>query len=775
MGYEFYNDTHYNQDRIDARVDYDLNAQHRLFVRFNWDRVNATDLMNNADAAYPGMKSGIYKTNDFNVAFGSNYMLNPKMVNELRVGFFRTATDYERPERSTGMMMYSNIWTDPLNVSSPKSLRYPSFEIADTFSHSRNTHSFKYGFSVRRSRMDSTDYSGVYPTATFNNGNGNTPLVGPDVLTEISSEDRAVFENLYNNLLGRFNSVSQTFQSSRNDVLAAGSPRERKFATLAFSGFVQDSWKIRPNVTLNLGLRYEFNTVPEEKNGYQSVLEQASQISDIANIADFRVRTGDDWYKGSKTNFAPRVGAAWDIFGTGSTVLRGSYGIYYDAMIGSIINLIDQNSYGFSQTVTAYPNENGTDVRLRDGFAVTQPALLPDQPGATRSISIAALNPDLKTPRAQQIQLTLERRWLGMILEAGYTRTRGQKLFQYLNLNQTKISEDFLTSFQELEAYRDKGTPVSASNTLARIFGTPLAAFEALQGVNFDIGRIGAVADTLDRRYYENYQAVGISDFYIRNFPQFDQFIYGTNAAESWYDALRVGIRKTSTNYGFKAYYTWSKSLDTFSSNGASYTSPLDSLNPKASKGFSDFDRKHVLNVAWRYALPFGRNLDEESDMPGWVTALFYGWNVGTLITYESGARFSVISGIENQYGGVYGLADFTRTGGKLGRRYSHEGNVYWIDPTSAGQFSSPDVGRPGTSGRNAFVGPRYFNMDMSLYKNFRFHGTQAIQLRLEAYNIFNNTHFATPDNNLRSPWFGTINSTVGNPRLMQVAFRYQF
>lgn len=778
-GYQFNSDAYLDGEQINVRVDHDLDPRHRFFIRFAWNRTEATDTGSASEAPFPGEESGIRKTNDFSLVAGSHFALNPTMVNELRVGFQRTATDYERPGGSLGPMLVSNSWTSPQVTSFPRSYRSPSFEISDHFSQARNIHAFKYGGAVRRTRLGSTEYDGAYPRISFTRDFGNIPsgAIGPSDAMEISLEDRESFENLYNDLLGRVGSIGQTYQSNLRDFLPGGSPRERDFALLELSAFVEDNWKIRRNLTLNLGLRYEFHTVPEELNGIQGVLDRASEVSPSARISDFTIRPGDGWYSAPLGNFAPRAGFAWDIFETGSTVLRGSYGIHYDPLIMGAARFVDRNTPGLSRDVAVYPNESGTDYRLSDDLPMP---LRPEAPGlepaADRGSSVAVLDSDLSAPRIHQFHLTLERRLWGAVWEAGYTRTRGRDLFQYLNLNQPRIGEDFLQAFRELQAYRNSGVPVPESNTLVRIFGTPLGAFDALKGFTFDSGQAGVAADTLDRDYSHLYAAAGVSPFYLRNFPQFDRFLFGTNAAESWHDALRLGIRKSTYNYNLRASYTWSKSLDTTSTDGSDPVSTVDASNPKSEKAYSDFDREHVLNVTVDYAFPFGRNPDSDYDFPGWVNALFSGWNLGAIWTWESGARFDVTSGLQTRFPGVASLANLDREGtGLLGTLYTENGTVYWISPATAEKFSYPVAGAQGDSGRNAFVGPKYFNLDMALHKRFLFRETQAIQFRLEAYNIFNNTRFALPNNNIDSPGFGAITSTVGTPRLLQVALRYQF
>ena len=313
-----------------------------------------------------------------------------------------------------------------------------------------------------------------------------------------------------------------------------------------------------------------------------------------------------------------------------------------------------------------------------------------------------------------------------------------------------------------------------ASNTLLRIFGSPIAALDALGGTVLDTGQAGLAADILDRNYFSNYAAAGVSDFYIRNFPQFDNFLYGSSSSKSWYNALQLGIRKSSRSYNFRAYYTWSKSLDTISADGSSFVSPADSLNPEQNKAPSDFDRTHVFNLAFSYALPFGRTRSADSDTPKWIGAAFGGWNVGLLWIRESGQRFSVNSGLQNQYAGVTGLADFSGDR-SMGQIYHNNGIVYWFDTAQARLFTYPGPGEASNSGRNSFTGPGFENLDLLLYKRFFIRESKSLQFRIEAFNVLNSTNFSVPDTNLYSPTFGTVVSTQGNPRRLQVALRFQF
>ncbi len=779
-GYRFDNPVHTNQDRFAVRVDRSVSDKHHLFVRFNWDRTDATDILNNAEAPYVDEPAGNLNVNNWGVAVGSDYAISPNMINELRIGYLRPRTELKRDARSTGLMIVPNSFNSPLDASFPRSFETPAFEINDNLSLSKKQHFLKYGFTYRRTLQSNLDFTGVYPNATFGRDHGNAPAssIGPSEQSEISSTGRITFENLYNDLLGRVESIGQTFNANFSSFLPAGTARDRNFASQEYAAFIQDNWRAKPNLTINVGLRYEFSTVPHEKNGLQAVLDKASQISKTANIEDFVFVQGDNWYSRKMTNFAPRIGFAWDMFSSGKTLIRGGYGVYYDRLIGGITNIIDQNTSPLSKSVATYPNQAETDLRLSDTLS------FPQQPGApetallnTRSADVAVLDPNLSTPRVHHFSIALEKRWLGAVFEVGYVGTRGKKLFQYLNFNQTKTGGDFLQAFKELQAYRSSGTPVSDTNTLVRIFGTPLAAMNALEASNLDSGQAGLAANNLDLSFSNLYASAGVSDFYIRNFPQFETFAFGTNSAESRYDALQVGIRKSTQNSHLRAYYTWSKSTDNMSTDGSAYVSARDSFNPGLSKTPSDFDRTHVVTLAYDYALPIGRTSQDDSDMPRWVGFLFGGWNLGALLVWESGPRFSVNSGLQTQYANVPSLANLSADANRdlLGNIVQLNGRVYWFDTDQLKQFTFPAAGEDGNSGRNSFTGPKYINLDCVLHKKFMVGEKQAIQFRFEAYNVINRANFGPPNTNIFDSGFGIISSTKGNPRTLQVALRYQF
>jgi hypothetical protein len=311
------------------------------------------------------------------------------------------------------------------------------------------------------------------------------------------------------------------------------------------------------------------------------------------------------------------------------------------------------------------------------------------------------------------------------------------------------------------------------------MFGSAMAALEAIgadsRGISYvDSNQAGIAANIIDSSYFDRYAAAGLSDYYLRNYPQFDTFIVGTDAGRSWYDALQFGFRANSGPLRLRGYYTWSKSLDTLSADGDSFVSPLDSLNPLANKAPSDFDRRHAINLTSSFNVPFGRNRRWGSESSRVLNHILGNWDVGLVSLWQTGARFSVYSGLQTLYAGVDSLSNYSSSVVPGSLNYPSIG-VYWFNLEELALFSAPQAGELGTSSRNFFRGPQYLNVDLTLFKGFNIGDNKRIQVRGEFYNLFNRTHFGIPVNHLSDQSFGTFTSTIGAPRRIQFALRFSF
>ena len=775
-GHRFLNPIDGRANQFTVRVDHNLADNHRIFYRHSWSNGDEVDWRHNADPTFPGQAAGREKVDRWGFALGSDWAFTPLRINAFRFGWQSASSELLRPARLAAPMMISGLWTDPLNPEFPSSRGSRVFEFADHLTILRKEHEFKVGFHARFATQTSSTLAGSYPDVTFGTLYGNVPpsSVGPGI-TQITSDERQQFEELYNALLGRMETVSQTYHGDLQTYQPPGTPRTRDFALHEYGAFLQDDWRLTKNLSVSLGVRFDFSGAPVERNKLQAVLDQAGSIQAGDPISDFEINPGQTWYKSNYENVAPRVGFVWHPRDELGLTIRGSYGVYFDRLAGGATDLVDVNTPGYSTKSSRYPNQSRVDVRLSDGIP------LPEQPGkpaltlpVTRSTTAAIFDPELSSARVEQFAFTFQKELVRNItVEAGYVGTRGTRLYQYANPNQLKIEGDFLTSFKEIQAFRSNHTPVPASNTLVRIFGSVDGVVKAIGGATIDRGEAGTAADITDRIYYGRYPAAGLSSFYLRDFPQFDKLLMGADRGLSNYDSAQVRMRRRSGALNVEAGYTWSQSSDTISGDGGRYEAPIDSNNLSLNEGRSDGDRLNVFTAALTYNLAPAWNT-WLSDQPRWIAELASGWQFGVLALYESGLPFTISSGRRTTGSDLNSWADYDGDH-DIGDVIRSTYGVYYYYLNQIQSFTMPQAGEPGTSGRNTFRGPDYFNLDLSVVKQFHVKETNQVTLRVEIYNFLNTTHFGMPVVNLSSTAFGRITNTVGTPRRIQVGLRFSF
>ncbi len=785
LGFRFNTPNNNLNDQFTIKGDYNITEKQHIFFRESWGRTSAIDTLNSADAPFPGGVQGTQGGHRWGYSTGHDWTVSPSIVNEFRYGYQSASVGFLRPERPQGEAIIPNTWTNPILAAFAQARNSPVYQFTDNVTWIKHNHAFKFGVRTEWTDQFGTNDAGIYPNVSLSaSANGATPTVTPATVAPIAAADLTRFQGYYNNLLGRISSIQTTFYSDLNTFQPAGSTRVRNFEYHEIGLFAQDDWKVRRNLTINIGLRWEYTANPSEQNDLQGTLVQAASVNFSSNIDNLTVKQTNQYYNNNYHSFAPRFGFAWDPKGDGKMSIRGGYGIFYDRLLGAISGLVDGNTPGFSQSVPVFPNAvAGADVRLSD-----KPAL-PGQPAApvltlpaTRSTSIVILNPNLTTGYVQQFNLNIQRQIAkGTVIDVGYVGNRGTKLFYADDVNQDKIYGDFLTSFQQLQAFQASGTAVPASNTLVKVFGTPAAAITALGSSNVQTGQVRLGADNIDSvaANFNKYAAAGVSEFYLRNFPQYFQLIEGNNNGRSWYNSLQVSLRRQVGALRMTVNYTRSKSVDDYAGEGNGFNEPIDNTNWRANVGRSAFDIPNVFNTSVTYTLPIGKGKRFGSSMPTWADRVVGGWDLGGLWSWNSGSPMTLSSGRATGPADVNTWANFSgdrNEGGIL-----RQGNgVFYFDPTEIAAFTNtanfPVAGSIGSAGRNTFRGPRFFNVDVSLVKKFRVTEKTAVSFRAEAYNVFNNVNFANPGFNINTPaTFGQITSTVANPRFMQMALRFDF
>ena len=785
--YRFNTPADSNRDTWLARFDHKMTDRMNLFFRASLLRETSVDVINMGDPPFPGQAAGLLNPRAEGFSLGGDWTLSPSTTNSFRAGRSLISLEMTRPARLAGAMISATEWTNPLNPEFPHRAASTIYELTDHLSHVLQGHTVKAGADIRLLHIENTGAKSdpIYPTVLMNNDNAKVPSdIGPSS-GAISIADRRRFENLYNQLLGRISNVQQIFYSDLSQFLPAGTTRVRNFRSHEYHAFVQDDWKLRRNLALNVGLRYEFNGVPFERDGLQGTVDKAAQISRATQMSGLTVVRSSRWYTNDWNNFAPRFGLVWDPRGDGKAAVRASYGIFYDDLIGNTFLVVDNGTPGLSFTPRNFPNEAGQDKRLSDGIPLVPP---PDAPQLRqpldRSQNLTLFSPNLRAGYVHTYSFSVQREVArNTVIDAAYVGKRAVKLIMQVNFNQKRIDGDFLNAFRELQAFDSPGATVPPTNTLVRLFGSTAAAVKAITVNTIKSGAVGSAADTVDVHNYQLYAQAGLSDFYIRNFPQYNVVNELTNEGRSYYDSFQLSLRRQTGNARFAVNYTWSKSIDL----GAITSNQIDNFNLRLNRARSDFDRPQVLTAAATYALPRVKARPADANLPCWLNSLASGWGLGLLAIWESGSVFSVMSGAQTAATSSSTFADYAgdRNAGGVDRRGA---GVYWSSLEDAAIFAIPAAGQIGNSGRNAFRGPRLFNTDLSLSKRFVIAERHAILFRAEAYNLFNNVNFANPSADLSVPnSFGRITTTVqgqpgaplgepfGGPRVLQLAVKWMF
>lgn len=777
-----------------GKVDWQLSQLHRVFFRYSKLKQESVDNLNNAERTFPSQKDGAILNDRYGFSVGSDWTLSPTLINEFRAGHQFGLSQFLRPDRQAGPAVITILFTDPINSSFASNRNTPVNDFTDNLTVLRGKHTLKTGLNFRNVKQFNENFAGIYPNVNLARVNGNIApgAIGPQVgQSGVSSAVRQQFESLYNDVLGRVGQISTTYYSDLAQFQEAGLPRARNFDYKEFGTFFQDDWKIRPNLTLNIGLRWEYFGAPTEINGFQGTLNRAADVNAFSNIDDFKITRQNSWFPSDRNNFAPRFGFAWDPFKNGKTSIRGSYGVFFDRMIGSAINTVDGNTPGFAQTINTFPNATPGANRSVAGLAASE---FPIKPGApdlapalTRQTSVVLMDPNLRTGYVHHFSIGVQHEIArNTVFEIGYVRTMGVKLFTNRDLNQPKIEGDFLNSFKELQAFRASGTAPSSSNTLVRLFGSPAAAVSAIGGGTIDQGLAGTAANTVDTSAanFNRYSSAGISNFYLRNFPQFNQFIFGTNDGRSHYNGLQTSLSRNAGGLRATINYTYSKALDNSSDEGNGFTaagSPLDNFNLRSNYGRTTADRPHVMNFLASYALPFGRNKRFFTDAPSVVNKFIGDWDLGVIGIFQSGRPVAILSGRRTAGSTASQLADFTGTDRSIGQVDVRGNGVFYFSAEQISQFAFAPAGSSGSVGRNNFRGPGFYNFDLSLVKKIPITERLKLAFRLEMFNALNKANFDNPNNNFSVPnSFGRIttlvNGSSGNgARVLQMALRLDF
>jgi hypothetical protein len=642
---------------------------------------------------------------------------------------------------------------------------------AGDLSWTHGNHTLKFGSQYSYYRKNENALAGVNQGQfsgflnTLATSTVQTSVLAPNAATqETNSTRRANFQAFANFLQG--NNV--TFTQAHFDYTA--DLRQKTWET-----YVQDEFRVRRNLTLYYGLRHSYFGSPYDKNGRLTNFDprlfnaaNAPQVTGAGNrivgtgnfcngliVNSQNVQTGPNGctptvspygkyiIDAPKGDFQPRVGLAWDPFGKGKTSIRSGYGIYYDQVLNGTyeqmigLNPPFQETFSVSSsTVPAGTAPPSLNQPVPTGVTVTAAASL-------AALSVRAIQPNWKDPYMQHWSLEAQQQFGNKtMVSVGYFGSKGTHLIGAFELN-------------ELPAGAALNTRCATGANTLQTPGATLVACQA-PGTYFG-GSAGGVSSTiLDQiRPYRGYRSINIIT------PQFN----------SNYHSLQAQMTRRFTGASqVHAAYTWSKNLTDNQTDRS--TAPENSYNIRLDYGRASLDRRHIFTANYIYDLPFFKKQE------GFVGHTLGGWEVTGVISLQSGLPFTPTTNFDAAgLGNIPALIAGNRpnitcnpnSGGA--RTFDNWFNTTCIqtNPTAA-----PVANVVGNAGRGIIEGPPTKRVDFSLFKNIRFGETKRLQLRGEAFNVFNHTNFRAISASTTAATYGQVTS-VRDPRNIQLGIKFIF
>ncbi len=713
----------------DGKVDYSMDKNDHWMGRYS-----ITDNDEEDPNAFPALGTQPLHSRAQNIAVTETHTFGPKWLNEAKFGLYKDIflfgavlpgtnflanagiTGFESSQITPSFPYITLSGYTPFNGSGvnnlPKSNRIRTWQYDDTVTHTSGAHEISAGVQFYHQRH--TFFNGQNQEGAFSFTTNYTGDAFSDFLSGLPAAVTRAYPLVLYGSTGNW-----------------------------WDLFVQDNWRPRPDLTLNIGLRYEHNPFYDGLNGQANAIDYSTgklviPTHDGGQFIDnqaqpemplliplFKDRLESTESLGLPQSihrtgpgvFAPRIGAAYRVGGNDKTVIRAAYGlfpIYFDSNMS--LQWVKAPPFEIVQTVNA-SSKNAAAPSFTWGNPFNgQPLVSANTSGAPCAGTTVAYA-SCVTPAVWTSPVNLQHTYMHQ-----YNLAVQRQLLNNLSLEVAYVGNNTIHN---------------------QLISTP-----------------------------DNVPTAGPGTIQTRRpYAQWGVFNLGNTYGTANYNALQVKVEKRYSN-GFQLLgsYAWSHCLD----NGSSESGPQSIGQLRQYYGPCDHNLTHVLTVSSVYALPFGHGRHFLRDTPGVVDELIGGWEVAGIYTARSGLPYSPVLSSDVANNG---------TSGQFPNRVPGAGKGALLNPTPAHWFNTAAFAAPaapnqyvfGNSSRNILTGDGLVQLDMTLKKAFAIHEAVNAEFRAEAFNVANHPTFANPNATIGSASAGLVNSTLNSNRTLQLALKINF